>query len=131
LKFELRMEAQEFLEKFNPLPTVEFRQADMCEGVAGTELEEALYDLSHCRYVLYHMLCDKPPSIDPARKAIKEMSRVIKPGGYILAVEPITCPNETTTIAELTTLLAKEASPVYICYSPEVGRAHFLLRKNG
>ena len=130
LTFKFRTEALGFIDIFNPVPAVEFRHGDMCEGVASTELEEGLFDLSHCRYVLYHMLCEEPPDIDLARKAIKEMSRVVKPGGHILVVEPITCPNETTTINELTTLLAEEASPTYVCYSPEAGLAHFLLCKN-
>lgn len=87
---------QEHISKANlAFPT--FITGDMTKT---TDLSSNYFDLAYCERVLYHIICDKS---NRARanvlRAIKEMVRVIKPGGLIVAIEPNRCtPDDKTTV---------------------------------
>lgn len=60
---------------------VEFVVGDMTQGNGG--LEEEAFELAYCRDVLYNMQDDS----EALRIAIGEMARVVRPGGWVVAIE--------------------------------------------
>jgi len=79
-------EKLETLKKTNPGclegRSVELIAADMSTKVA--ELPCDHFNLAYCEDVLYYMESD----LQKVQSAINEMARVVKPGGWIIAVEP-------------------------------------------
>jgi SAM-dependent methyltransferase len=68
------------------LDNISFRLADMTKG---TDLPANHYDLAFCQYVLNHIARDlSEQTSSDTLAAIQEMSRVVKPGGLIVAIEP-------------------------------------------
>ena len=61
--------------------SVEFVVADMSSMVA--ELPSDHFDLAYCENVLYFMQSDLPK----VQEAINEMARVVRPGGWVIAIE--------------------------------------------
>jgi SAM-dependent methyltransferase len=47
-------------------------------------LNECDFDLSYCDRVLYNMY----PNLEELQNSINEMARVVKPGGWVIAIEP-------------------------------------------
>jgi len=64
--------------------SVEFILADMSTEVA--ELPSNYFDLAYCEKVLDSMYMES--DCQKVRDAIREMARVVKPGGWVIAVEP-------------------------------------------
>lgn len=65
--------------------TIEFMEADITQHLA--KLENASFDLAYCDRVLYQIAIDDP-SLTKVQEAIKEMHRLVKPGRYIVVVDP-------------------------------------------
>ena len=57
-------------------PNIEIRRLD----IVRDELENAAYDLAHCRFLLMHMA-------DP-EAVLRRMMSALRPGGWVLAEEP-------------------------------------------
>lgn len=72
---------------------VRFCQADIVEG---TQLPSDYYDLAFCHSVLYHVWLDQGGA-DCTEKAIREMARVVRPGGLVAAREPTRRPDKWET----------------------------------
>jgi SAM-dependent methyltransferase len=70
-----------FLEDIH-LPNLQVRRHDIVQD----ELEQGVYDLVHCRTVLAHLR--------QADVAIGRMVRALRPGGVLLAEEPLRAPTE-------------------------------------
>jgi ubiquinone/menaquinone biosynthesis C-methylase UbiE len=62
--------------------SVRFITADMSTTV--TELPTNHFDLAYCEDVLYYMQAD----LQRVQNAINEMARVVKPGSWVIAIEP-------------------------------------------
>ena len=70
----------------------------MIKGKKNTNLLSNHFDLAYCRYVLYHIYCDENERANEnTRSAIREMARVVKTGGLIVAIEPDTCSLDDNT----------------------------------
>jgi SAM-dependent methyltransferase len=76
---------REYIE--GPLPS--FEVADITEK---TSLPDNYFDLVYCERFLYHIACDdNQVAEDNVLSAIQEIERVMKFGGLIVAIEPVTC----------------------------------------
>lgn len=76
------------------LPT--YLKADITDPEQLSSLNSGHYDVSYCESVLYH-IWDNPQDTEGmtlALSAVKEMSRVVKPGGWVIAVEPLILPDK-------------------------------------
>jgi SAM-dependent methyltransferase len=62
----------------------EFIVGDMTKDGLKDELHECDFDLSYCQDVLYNM----KDNLEGLQDAINEMARVVKPGRWVIAVEP-------------------------------------------
>lgn len=62
--------------------SIEFITADISKKIDG--LASNYFDLAYCKYVLYQM-----ESNQEIQNTINQMTRVVKPGGWVIAVEPI------------------------------------------
>jgi ubiquinone/menaquinone biosynthesis C-methylase UbiE len=64
--------------------SVIFIEADIAEPIA--ELGSDCFDLAYCRRVLYQIR--ESQGMDEVKSAINQMARVVKNGGWVVAVEP-------------------------------------------
>ena len=64
--------------------TIEFITADMSADIA--QLSSDFFDLVYCKDVLYY-LYDEPNNHQKLHRAIYQMMRVVRPGGFVVAVE--------------------------------------------
>ena len=64
----------------------EFMEGDVTRP---TDLPDDHFGLAYCRYVLYH-ICGELDELGTkdVQAAIREMARVVKPGGWVVAIEP-------------------------------------------
>lgn len=69
-----------FLDAAQLPPQVEIRRHD----ITSDPLEEGVYDLVHCRFLLIHLK-------DP-QAVLTRMARALRPGGWLLVEEPVTEP---------------------------------------
>lgn len=77
-----------------------YQLGDIVQGESSTHLPSNYFDLAYCHYVLYHIYCtDEGISTDNTISAVREMARVVKVGGLIVAIEPEICsPDDNTTV---------------------------------
>lgn len=64
--------------------SLEFIVGDMTKNELQAKLPGNNFDLSFCQNVLYNMYDDS----EEIQNAVNEMARVVKPGGWIIAIEP-------------------------------------------
>ena len=65
--------------------SVSFIAADMTRPLDC--VPSSHFGLAYCRKVLYHIWCDQGE--DEVQCAVKEMARVVVPGGHVVAEEPV------------------------------------------
>ena len=71
-----------------------------------TPLPADEYHLAYTRHVLYHLACtDGEPTPAAVLPAMAEISRVLRPGGYLVAIEPTSCSPESRHSLDLSPLL--------------------------
>lgn len=74
---------------------VRFVEADITKPIG--ELQSGYFDLAYCKKVLYHVWCDQGQT--DVESAVHEMARVVRPGGWVVAVEPLSSsPNNGVTL---------------------------------
>jgi SAM-dependent methyltransferase len=74
----------------------------------STGLRSDIFDLSYCERVLYQVFCgDADSGADHALRAIREISRVTKPGGLVVAIEPTVCSARNSAAVELDCLFSR------------------------
>lgn len=75
---------------------------DITKGEASTNLLSGHFDLAYCHYLLYHIYCTEDrPAVEDMTSAVREMARVVRPGGLVIAIEPDTCSEDDKTPVEL------------------------------
>lgn len=78
-----------FKERLLEEDSIRFIQSDMTQR---TELVDNYSDMAYCERVLYQIWCEDSLQYKlNTVSAIEEMTRVVKPGGLIVAVEPLEC----------------------------------------
>ena len=81
----------------NRLPT--YLEGDI---TAQTDLRANSYDIVFCDHVLYHIYSDQGE--DGVKSALKEMKRIVKKGGWIVAIEPNRSSHEESTHLDFTSI---------------------------
>jgi len=69
-----------------------FRKADMTNPTDLQWLFSERFDLAYCCFVLYHIRDDGEHRV---KSAIEQMARVVRSGGWVVAVEPVKDPDST------------------------------------
>jgi ubiquinone/menaquinone biosynthesis C-methylase UbiE len=64
---------------------MDFIEANVAKPIR--ELQPDYFDLAYCKKVLYHVWCEQGEPA--AQSAVNEMARVVRPGGWVVAVEPV------------------------------------------
>jgi SAM-dependent methyltransferase len=96
---QFRSELQSYVENLGHLPFPTFVEGDMTEM---TSLPSNHFDLAYCERVLYHIACNRSGRVgDNVLSAVEEMARVVKPGGFVAAIEPNICSPDDNRAVEL------------------------------
>lgn len=89
LSDDIRAQLQIFVREYEERVRVHFVAGDMTKE---TPLTSSTFDLAYCERVLYHIACDTSEYASAnVLAAIREMVRVIKSDGHIIAIEPQSC----------------------------------------
>lgn len=116
LSEDIRSRAESLIGKYENLSFPSYRKGDMIKGKKNTNLLSNHFDLAYCRYVLYYVYCDENERANEnTRSAIREMARVVKTGGLIVAIEPDTCSLDDNTPVILDTFFKQaDLGPVEV-----------------
>lgn len=115
------MEELEILKKQHPTTykqdTVDFIIADMSAPLP--QIPSGYFDLAFCESVLYYMKED----VEVLQRAVNQMARVIKPGGWVVAIEHSFIQREISQMFNIAGLMLDEcpqAPPSACCFKKPV-----------
>lgn len=129
LSADVRAEVERLL-KYEGIPIPDYRRGDITKGKDSTGLEGDYYDLAYSRYVLYHIYCEEGgTSYANTGLAIQEMARVTKPGGLVVAYEPIVCGPTDNTPVDLKPLFEQREELRFVDQVVLDGEAVYIYRK--
>jgi len=121
--------AEAIISRFSLKPTLQFIQADLTMRLYSEVLPSNHFDMAHSRYCLYQIFCGDSPSPSGVESAIGEMTRVVRSGGLVVAVEPDTCADENSSPFDLKSFFINHGDLAEVYYHVESGLATYIARK--
>lgn len=100
---QTRNDIDTYLKLFRNISFPNFKVGDMTNRITPRTIDILNYDyfnLAYCERVLYHIACGENNK-EFVTHAIKEMVRVLKPGGILMAIEPKLCGDPNKNIVNL------------------------------